>query len=188
MLAAVLADIVFNTLSKQSVMTEKLARRGVIVPRRYAPDVLQVHSAREAMTANVVTLPVNATITEARRLLESGGHGAYPLVDENGDCAGIVSRGNLLIRDIPEGAPVTEIATTAVVTVEPEDSLLTVLERMTEDGVDHVPVVEGDRLIGICTRADLLRARSRYLEHERLQPGWRPQFRRALRDSERKTA
>jgi chloride channel protein, CIC family len=181
MLAAVLADIVFNTLSKQSLMTEKLARRGVVVPRRYAPDVLQVHSAREAMTADVVTLPMNATLAAARRLLESGGHGAYPLVDENGDCAGIVSRGDLLTRDIQDGASVTEIATTAVVTVEPEDSLLTVLERMTEDGVDHVPVVEGDRLVGICTRADLLRARSRYLEHERLQAGWRPRLGRAVR-------
>jgi CIC family chloride channel protein len=64
MLAAVLADMVFNTLSKQSLRTEKLARRGVIVPRRYAPDVLQVHSAREAMTADVVTLPMNATFAE----------------------------------------------------------------------------------------------------------------------------
>jgi chloride channel protein, CIC family len=74
------------------------------------------------------------------------------------------------------------------VTVEPEDSLLTVLERMTEDGVDHVPVVEGHRLVGICTRADLLRARSRYLEHERLQAGWRPRLGRAVRDGRRTPA
>ncbi|HKF90715.1 MAG TPA: chloride channel protein [Acidimicrobiia bacterium] len=188
MLAAVLADIVFNSLSRHSLMTEKLARRGVIVPRRYAPDALQVHSAREAMTANVVTLPVNATIAEARRLLESGGHGAYPLVDDSGGCAGIVSRGDLLVRDVSDGAPVKDIATAAVVTVEPEDSLLTVLERMTEDGVDHVPVVDHDRLIGICTRTDLLRARSRYLEHERPQAGWRPRLGRVVRDGHRTPA
>jgi hypothetical protein len=46
MIAAVLADIVFNSLSEDSLMTEKLARRGVIVPRRYAPDVLQVLRSR----------------------------------------------------------------------------------------------------------------------------------------------
>jgi CBS domain-containing protein len=74
------------------------------------------------------------------------------------------------------------------VTVAPDDSLLTVLERITEEGVDHVPVVEHDRLVGICTRTDLLRARGRYLEHERRQAGWRAQFRRATRDDERKTA
>ncbi|HKF92720.1 MAG TPA: CBS domain-containing protein, partial [Acidimicrobiia bacterium] len=84
--------------------------------------------------------------------------------------------------------PVKDIATAAVVTVEPEDSLLTVLERMTEDGVDHVPVVDDDRLIGLCTRTDLLRARSRYLEHERPQAGWRPRLGRVVRDGHRTPA
>jgi chloride channel protein, CIC family len=140
------------------------------------------------MTTNVETLPVHATMAEARCRLEAGGHGAYPLVDDAGGCAGIVSRGDLLIRELPDDATVKEIATAEVVTVEPGDSLLTVLERMTEDGVDHVPVVDHDRLVGICTRTDLLRARSRYLEHERPQEGWRPRFRRAQRNGERTTA
>ena len=188
MLAAVIADLVFNSLSKHSLMTEKLARRGVIVPRRYAPDVLQLHLAREAMTTRVETLPVGATMGDARELLEAEGHSAYPLVDESGGCAGIVSRADLLVRNLPDDAPVKEVANNDVVTVVPDDSLLTVLERITEENVDHVPVVEGDRLVGICTRTDLLRARSRYLEHERPQPGWRPQFRRAPRDGEHKTA
>ena len=188
MLAAVLADLVFNSLSRQTLMTEKLARRGVFVPRRYAPDVLQVHSARDAMTTKVETLPVHATMGDARRLFGAGGHGAYPLVDDAGGCAGIVSRNDLLVRDLPDAAPVKDVATTDVLTVEPGDSLLTVLERMTEDGVDHVPVVEHDRLVGICTRADLLRTRSSYLEHERPQAGWRPQLRRAHREDERKSA
>src|SRR2546430_11702240 len=89
---------------------------------------------------------------------------------------------------LPICTPVKEIATAEVVTVRPDEALLTVLERITEEGVDHVPVVEHDRLVGICTRTDLLRARSRYLEHERRQPGWRPQFRRVSRDGARKSA
>jgi H+/Cl- antiporter ClcA len=185
MLAAVLADIVFSSLSPQTIMTEKLSRRGVAVPRRYAPDVLQVHTVREAMTRDVDTLPVHARVADARRLLESGGHGAYPLVDDTGACAGIVTRGDLLAQEPPDEADVKEIAHADVVTVEPGDSLLTVLERITEDGVDHVPVVDGDRLVGICTRADLLRARSRYLEQERPQSGWRPRLRRPHQDGDR---
>src|SRR5262249_51823312 len=74
MLAAVLADIVFNSLSRQTIMTEKLARRGVIVPRRYAPDVLQLHAVRDAMTTDVEALPVTATMAEARHALEAGRH------------------------------------------------------------------------------------------------------------------
>jgi CBS domain-containing protein len=188
MLAAVLADIVFNSLSQHSLMTEKLARRGVVVPRRYAPDVLQLHSAREAMSPDVDTLPEDATMADARRLLEAGGHSAYPLLGDAGECTGIVTRTDLLVRDLPDGAPVKEIASSDVVAVAPDDSLLTVLERITEEGVDHLPVIEHDRLVGICTRTDLLRARSRYLEHERPQSGWRPQFHRTPREPERKTA
>ncbi len=187
MLAAVLADIVFNSLSDQSLMTEKLTRRGVIVPRRYAPDALQLHSVREAMTPDVETLPAHATVVDARHRLETAGHGAYPLIDEEGTCTGIVSRADLLVRDVPDDAPLQEIATTDVITVAPDDRLLTVLELITEEGVDHLPVVERNRLVGICTRTDLLRARSRYLEHERRQAGWRPQFRRG-QQSERRTA
>ena len=174
MLAAVLADIVFNSLSRQTLMTEKLARRGVTVPRRYAPDVLQLHTAREAMTREVETLPEHATMGEARRVLEAGNHGAYPLVDSAGACVGIVTRGDLLMEDLADDAPVKDIATADAVHVAPNDSLLTVLERISEEGVDHVPVLDHERLVGICTRTDLLRARSRYLEHERPQAGWRP--------------
>jgi CBS domain-containing protein len=188
MLAAVLADLVFNSLSDQSVLTEKLARRGVNVPRRYAPDVLQIHSVREAMTPDVKTLPENATVGDARRRFEAGVHSAYPLLDDDGRCTGIVTRGDLLVREPRDDAPVQEIATGDVVTVAPTDSLLTVLELITEEGLDHVPVVEDGRLAGICTRTDLLRARSRYLEHERRQAGWRPQLRRAQRAEERRSA
>ena len=184
MLAAVLADIVFNSLSRQTIMTEKLARRGVIVPRRYAPDALQLHAVRDAMTTDVEALPVTATMAEARHALEAGRHSAYPLVEDGGRWAGVVSRADLLVRDLPDDAPVKEIANGTALAVEPGDSLLTVLERITEDGVDHVPVVDHDRLVGICTRTDILRARSRYLEHERPQAGWRPRLGRGDGDGQ----
>ena len=185
MLAAVLADIVFNSLSRQTLMTEKLARRGVAVPRRYAPDVLQMHAVREAMTSSVETLTAHAKVADARRLLEADGHAAYPLVDHTGALVGMVTRSDLLVRELPDDASVNEIAHNDVVTVTPSDSLLTLLERITEDDVDHVPVVDHDRLVGICTRTDLLRARSRYLEHERRQAGWRPRLRRTPTDGQR---
>jgi predicted transcriptional regulator len=64
-------------------------------------------------------------------------------------------------------------ASTDVVSVTPDASLLDVLERMVEEGIDHLPVVDRDNhLVGICTRTDILRARSRHLVHERVQPGW----------------
>jgi CBS domain-containing protein len=144
-----------------------------------------MHAVREAMTSDVEMLPLHAKVGDARHLFESGGHGAYPVVDDDGACVGIVTRTDLLVRELADDAPVTEVAHNDVVTVEPGDPLLTVLERITEDGVDHVPVIDQDRLVGICTRTDVLRARSRYLEHERPQAGWRPRLRRADGDGQR---
>jgi signal-transduction protein with cAMP-binding, CBS, and nucleotidyltransferase domain len=49
---------------------------------------------------------------------------------------------------------------------------------MLEENVEHVPVVDDGVLVGICTRSDLLAARSGQLLHERPQPGWMRSIRR----------
>jgi signal-transduction protein with cAMP-binding, CBS, and nucleotidyltransferase domain len=43
---------------------------------------------------------------------------------------------------------------------------------MVDEDVERVVVMDDDRLVGICTRTDVLRARSRQFEHERTEPGW----------------
>jgi CBS domain-containing protein len=58
------------------------------------------------------------------------------------------------------------------VAVAPDDVALTVLQRMLDEEVDHVPVVADGRLVGICTRTDLLRARHRLGAADEVQTGW----------------
>ena len=43
-----------------------------------------------------------------------------------------------------------------------------------EEGGEHLPVVDGGRVVGICTRADLLQVRLRELDQERVERGWLP--------------
>ena len=57
------------------------------------------------------------------------------------------------------------------------------LERIIAEEADHLPVLEDDRLVGICTRTDIVRSRTRQFEHERAQRGWRPKFRSAARSA-----
>jgi CBS domain-containing protein len=45
---------------------------------------------------------------------------------------------------------------------------------MVEEGVDHLPVVDGGRVVGMCTQADLLQVRLRELDQERVERGWLP--------------
>jgi CBS domain-containing protein len=123
-----------------------------------------------------------ATVAQARAQLEAGGHNAVPLVDGAGHCVGIVTRSDLLARLSDDAAPVAGVASRSVVSIRPDNTLLDALEAMLDETVDHLPVVDGDRrLIGMCTRTDILRGRGRHLAHDRRQPGWQPRMRRARR-------
>jgi H+/Cl- antiporter ClcA/CBS domain-containing protein len=172
MLAAVIADLVSGALLDHGLMTEKLARRGLRVPRHYEPDVLRTTIVAQVMTRDVETLSPDSTIGEARRLFASGSHSAYPLVDDQHRCVGIVTRGDLL-TEASDDDQLKTIASANVVSVLPESSLLEVLGLVLDEHIEHVPVVDSEgRLVGICTRTDLLRARARDLEHDRPQRGW----------------
>jgi CBS-domain-containing membrane protein len=154
-------------------MTEKLARRGLRVPSSYEPDVLQTTTVRQAMSTPVAALPRSATVADARRKLAESGHRALPLVDEGGRCVGVVAQTDVLDDDVLDETPAFDVASTDVVTVRPDDLLLAVVEDIVDEGVEHIPVVDGDgRMVGICTRTDVFRVRREHAQHERRQLGW----------------
>lgn len=173
MLAAVVADLVAAALLRESLMTEKLARRGLRVHAEYEVDLLRTTMVRSVMTTRVETVPAEATVGEVCSQVSAGRHSAYPVVDDGGRCVGIVARGDLLRRPVGDSAPVLEVASRDVVTLAPDDTVFVALRRILEESVEHLPVIEDGRLVGICTRTDVLRARRPQLDHERPQPGWR---------------
>jgi chloride channel protein, CIC family len=173
MLAAVVADLVAAALLEESLMTEKLARRGLKVATEYEVDVLRTTRVQDVMTPRVETIADTATVAEARERLAAGRHGAYPVVDAAGRPVGILSRSDVPAREAGGDQPVLAIASRDVVAVSPDDTLFAALHRMLNEGVEHLPVVAAGRLAGICTRTDILRARARQAEHEIAQPGWR---------------
>jgi CBS domain-containing protein len=176
MIGTVVACIVASLLLDHGLMTEKLARRGVRVPSSYEPDVLQTTPVREAMNVAVVSLPQGATVADARRTLAKSGHRALPIVDGSGKCLGIVAQDDVSHDDgVSDDVAALDVASTDVVTARVDDPLLAVVECIVDEGVEHVPVVDGDgRMVGICTRTDVFRVRRDHDEHERRQLGWRP--------------
>jgi CBS domain-containing protein len=172
MLAAAVADLVAGALLDHGLMTEKLARRGLVVPRDYQPDHLQGTTVATTMTREVVTLDASASVADAARVVAESAHSAFPIVEAD-RVVGIVSRSDLLAAAPDPAAPITGIMSDAVVTVAPDDVVLTALERMVDERVEHLPVVDdAGRLVGICTRTDVLRARDAHRASERRQPGW----------------
>jgi len=183
MLATVVADLVYSAVNEDSLMTEKLRRRGLHIGRHYGVDPFTTARARDIMTTPVQTLPATATADDARQRFLAGGHSAYPIVDGE-RLVGIVARGDMLRDDRPDDQRLVDSTGTEVVTVQPSDSAQTVLRIMLDEHVEHVPVVDDDRrLVGICTRTDLFKVRRRSSELERRQAG----LRTALRSRRRPT-
>jgi CIC family chloride channel protein len=170
MLATVLADLVYSAVNSDSLMTEKLRRRGLNIGRHYGVDPFTNVRVGEIMTRQVERLPHTATTGDARRRFLAGGHGAYPVCDGD-ELVAIVTRGDILRDDCPDDQPLVDHAARQVVTVRPDETAQTALRLMVDEQIEHVPVVDDHRLVGICTRTDLLKVRRRQLELEQPQPG-----------------
>jgi len=170
MLATVLAELVASSLVPERLMTEKLARRGLNVQRDYHADILASTSVADVMTRNVHTIAADATVAQARATALTTRHSAHPVVDRDGRCVSMVTRNELLEAD-DDNDPITELAGPDVVSVAANCPLTDALQLMLEEDIEHLPVLEDHRLVGICTRTDVLSARRRQLDHERRDPG-----------------
>src|SRR5262249_46092468 len=143
MLAAVVADLVAGAFLPESIMTEKLARRGLRVPRGYQPDVFASTSVGDAMTRDVVTVAAGADAAAVQRVLAASQHQVFPVVDADGACVGIVSREDPLPE--PGQTEAEVVRGRGVATVASGDSLLQALDVMGDERLDQLPVVDRER-------------------------------------------
>jgi CBS domain-containing protein len=113
---------------------------------------------RDVMTTNPRTLSPEDSIQNAARIMRDEDTGAVPVV-EGGRPVGMLTDRDIVIRAVADGGqlnrPVREIVTTGVVCVTPEMSTREANELMSEHQVRRLPVVEGDRLVGIVSLGDL---------------------------------
>jgi H+/Cl- antiporter ClcA len=172
MLASVLASLVATAFLRDSLMTEKLSRRGVRVGGELHADVLRTTLVGDVMSSEVATISAGATIDEATALVTAGRHGAYPVVDDRGRCVALLEQSDLFVGDPPADGTALDVAHRDVVSVTSATPLVDALELMVEEGTEHLPVVDDDRLVGMCTRADIVRVRADQLALDRRQTGW----------------
>jgi len=118
-------------------------------------------SIKEVMTRDVRACEPNATVADAAKVMAQEDVGPVPIVEE-GRLVGIVTDRDIVVRVVAEGrdpnaTTVKEIASTDLVTVSPDDGLDEALHLLAERQVRRLPVVEGDRLVGIVAQADIAR-------------------------------
>jgi CBS domain-containing protein len=119
-------------------------------------------TVKDVMTTGPRTIDPNTTVTEAARWMAKEDVGPLPVVD--GDrLVGLVTDRDLVVRVLAEGrdpgsTTVREACSEDLATVSPEDGLDKALAILAGRQVRRVPVVEGNRLVGIVAQADVARA------------------------------
>jgi len=143
-------------------------------------------TAKDIMTTTVITLAPQMDIVSAARLLLENHINGAPVVDENGRLLGILCQSDLISQQKKLPVPtlftlldgviqlpsikqidkqlrkiaaltVAEAMTPQPVKVEPDTTLETVAALMVDNGFHTLPVVEGDRLVGVVGKEDILR-------------------------------
>lgn len=139
---------------------------------------------KEVMTRDVVTVPPEMSLKNVARTLVALRISGMPVVDADGSVVGVISEADVLAKerfDDKDGGAIArvlhrpdpskaaklaarvagEAMTSPAITVEPYWTIPTVAKMMLENGINRLPVVRRGKLVGIVTRADLVRAFAR---------------------------
>jgi len=140
--------------------------------------------AKDIMTSTVVSVPPETTILQAARQMLQHHISGLPVIDATGKLVGIVSEGDFLRRRETQterrrsrwlefligpgklaaeytrshGGKVAEVMTIDVHTVAEDTALEDVVELMERHRIKRVPVMRGDKVVGIVTRSNLMHA------------------------------
>ena len=136
----------------------------------------------DVMTRDLITVTPAMPIHQAARLMVEHGVSGLPVVDDDGRLVGIISEGDLILRQTRReqrpwwrsffddgeqlareyqkavGTTVGEVMTRTVVSISPVWGIETAAAIMRSKGIRRLPVVHDGRLVGIVTRADLIKA------------------------------
>jgi chloride channel protein, CIC family len=178
MIGSVVAYLVAETLFRGSIYKRILEWNGIqIEPQAPADKRLAGLTASDIMQRRVETLASSMSLDEAAQAFSRSHHRGFPVVDD-GKLVGIVTQTDLTqiaARHLSGAMPLSEIMTPQPVAVSPEDSLSQVLYLLNRYKISRLPVTEGRKLIGIITRADIIRAESDQLGGDVSQAGPQPE-------------
>jgi len=155
-------------LMENTIMTEKIARRGVSTPDSFEPDVLGKLSVREVVDGDSISLSPELTIREVRELLKTENEQAsyFIIADGQGNYVGTANLADINKHDIDPNSTLESILQTTELSVSVNDNLRKAVELMAVGGVEALPVVEANKVIGILSYKDIINAYKFYREED----------------------
>jgi len=165
------AFLISSLLMRHTIMTEKIARRGVRVLAEYSIDYLDQVLVGTAATRDVVALAADDTLAAARSWFASRAvgtrHQGFPVLDCDQDLVGVITRRDIFDAADPETLPLRQILKRPPAIVFEDNSLREAADHMVKENVGRLAVVTRDnprKVTGWLTRSDLLSAHRQRLD------------------------
>jgi len=170
--ACVASYFVSFFLMENTIMTEKIARRGVRTPYSYEPDILDKLTVQQVMEEEGMVLSANATLDEVRKWLrknKSEHRNYFIVVNDDASFRGIVSSSNLYSMHHAIDLKIGALIKRRPFAVTESDSLKAAVEMMAKENLDVLPVIStaSGKVMGILSYRNILSAYRHHLnEHE----------------------
>ncbi|MFO7618983.1 MAG: chloride channel protein [Thermoplasmata archaeon] len=163
MFACVVADAVSRVLSKDTIYTIKMRRKGVNYSYDREVNILETSSVEDAMVKDVECVTGGMTLGQISERILLTGYQGFPFMDENGKLRGIITHNDVkqALEDGLDGSTTLDLIKMARKpdVAYPDENLQEVLDKMAEKGYGHIPVVARDdpeKLVGLITRKDII--------------------------------
>ncbi|MBR8827246.1 MAG: chloride channel protein [Gomphosphaeria aponina SAG 52.96 = DSM 107014] len=156
MIGAAVAYFVAESFSSGSLDEHILKASGIELKDDFPTnDFLNKLKAADVMQSQVETLSTHLTLDEVKQAMSQSHHRGFPVV-EDGKLVGIVTQSDLTKLDVGN-IPLKQIMTPQPVTIKPNAALGDVLYLLNRYKISRLPVIEGNKLVGIITRSDIIR-------------------------------
>jgi CBS domain-containing protein len=160
--ACVASYFVSFFLMRNTIMTEKIARRGVKTPHSYQQDLLEAINVEQVMSREEIVLNEKNTIDEVRGWLSEEKEEVYNhfiVVNDAHEFTGLLDSHTLFNKVVSEKDPIGSLVTKHIAAVQKEDSLRAAVELMAKENSEVLPVLdEGKAIVGVLTYKDIIGA------------------------------
>ena len=165
MITCIISSLAVRVLSRESIYTLKLIRRGVDIQAGREVNILKSIPVKDVMNSEVETVTEGMSMGEISERIAKSKYNSFPMLDTAGRLKGILSyndyRDAIFNDDLKDLVIARDLATMKVVTVTAEDNLYNALELITQKDFSIMPVVspaDEAELLGVLSRRDIIGA------------------------------
>ena len=166
MITCITSTLVVRRVTKDSIYTLKLTRRGIDLEaaKMKRLDIMESIMVSDTMVKEVISFNENITVRDAESMIISNlsyRHRGFPVLDPEGNLVGFVTQKDIHDAMLSDNADtlIKEIMTKDIIICYPDENLKIALQKLGERDIGRIPVVERgniNNLVGLITRENII--------------------------------